>query len=117
MKRGDLNEMSFAFAPIRDDFDGDKREVQEVRLFDVSVVTYPANSWAGATLRGVDISDIQKELIEARNGEKAVEVLEELITKLENDDRDDNSKNNTDLEILKVKMKRDGLLKDVTPGN
>ncbi len=117
MKRGDLNEMSFAFAPIRDDFDGDKREVQEVRLFDVSVVTYPANSWAGATLRGVDISDMQKELVQARSGEKAVEVLEELITKLENDDRDDNSKNNTDLEILKVKMKRDGLLKDVTPGN
>ena len=37
----DLNEMSFAFAAIKDNFDqnGENREVNEARLFDVSVVT------------------------------------------------------------------------------
>src|SRR6056300_471722 len=83
MKRGDLNEMSFAFAAIRDDFSGEKRDVQEVRLFDVSVVTYPANSYAGATLRGLDISENLKELVESRNSEKAVEVLEQIINSLD----------------------------------
>ena len=50
MKRGDLNEMSFAIAAMRDDFNqnGDERTVSEARLYDVSVVTYPANPWAGA---------------------------------------------------------------------
>lgn len=111
MKRGDLNEMSFAFAAVRDDFDGEKRDVQEVRLFDVSVVTYPANSWAGATLRGLDISEYQKELVEARSGDKAVEVLEQIINKLqESNEEDKRSKSNPDVEILKIKMKKDGLL-------
>jgi len=70
----------------------------------------------GRYIKGRRYKRYAKRIIQARSGEKAVEVLEELITKLENDDRDNNSKNNTDLEILKVKMKRDGLLKDVTPG-
>ena len=111
MKRGDLNEMSFAFAAVRDDFNGETREVQEVRLFDVSVVTYPANSWAGATLRGLDISEYQKELVEARSGDKAVEVLEQIINKLQDSSEEDKrSKNKPELEILKIKMKKDGLL-------
>jgi len=111
MKRGDLNEMSFAFAAVRDDFDGEKRDVQEVRLFDVSVVTYPANSYAGATLRGLDISENLKELVESRNSEKAVEVLEQIINSLdENKDEDKRSKSNPKLEVLKLKMKKDGLL-------
>ena len=111
MKRGDLNEMSFAFAAVRDDFDGEKRDVQEVRLFDVSVVTYPANSYAGAMLRGLDISENLKELVESRNSEKAVEVLEQIINSLdENKDEDKRSKSNPKLEVLKLKMKKDGLL-------
>ena len=111
MKRGDLNEMSFAFAAVRDDFDGEKRDVQEVRLFDVSVVTYPANSYAGATLRGLDISENLKELVESRNSEKAVEVLEQIINSLDkNKDEDKRSKSNPKLEVLKLKMKKDGLL-------
>lgn len=111
MKRGDLNEMSFAFAAVRDDFDGEKRDVQEVRLFDVSVVTYPANSYAGATLRGLDISENLKELVEARSGDKAIEVLEQIITELDKTNKEDErSKSKPKLEVLKVKMKKDGLL-------
>ena len=111
MKRGDLNEMSFAFAAVRDDFNGETRDVQEVRLFDVSVVTYPANSYAGATLRGLDISENLKELVESRSGEKAVEVLEQIINQLDKpSEENERSKSNPKLEVLKIKMKKDGLL-------
>ena len=111
MKRGDLNEMSFAFAAIRDDFSGEKRDVQEVRLFDVSVVTYPANSYAGATLRGLDISENLKELVESRNTDQAVKVLEQIINELDKPSKEDKrSKSNPKLEVLKIKMKKDGLL-------
>jgi len=111
MKRGDLNEMSFAFAAIRDDFSGEKRDVQEVRLFDVSVVTYPANSYAGATLRGLDISENLKELVESRNTDQAVKVLEQIINELDKPSEEDKRyKSNPKLEVLKIKMKKDGLL-------
>lgn len=47
IRRGDVDQMSFGFQTIRDKWDSDdknavKRELQEVRLFDVSPVTFPA---------------------------------------------------------------------------
>jgi HK97 family phage prohead protease len=53
MDRGDLDEMSFAFQVIRQEWNGDytERRILEVKLFDVSVVTYPANPAAVAQLR------------------------------------------------------------------
>lgn len=44
MKRGDLSQMSFAFRTVKDSWNSDRtvRELKEVQLFDVSVVTYPA---------------------------------------------------------------------------
>ena len=44
MKRGDLSQMSFAFRTIKDNWNTDRsvRELREVQLFDVSVVTFPA---------------------------------------------------------------------------
>jgi len=52
MDRGDLSEMSFAFQAVRQEWDEDytERTVTEARLFDVSVVTYPANPGTVATL-------------------------------------------------------------------
>jgi hypothetical protein len=43
--RGDVDQMSFAFQVIRQDWNGDYtvRHITELRLFDVSAVTYPAN--------------------------------------------------------------------------
>lgn len=53
MRRGDLSQMSFAFRTIKDSFsaDGMMRELREVQLFDVSVVTYPAYEDTIAELR------------------------------------------------------------------
>ncbi len=111
MKRGDLNEMSFAFAAMRDDFNqnGDERTVSEARLFDVSVVTYPANPWAGAKLRGIELENLHKELVEARSGEKAAEVLEDFINKVADNDGVDKKRSNAQVELLKLKLERDGI--------
>lgn len=53
MDRGDINQSSFAFVATSETWDetGDKplRTVNEVRLFDVSVVTYPAYDDTEAT--------------------------------------------------------------------
>lgn len=56
MNRGDLDEMSFAFQVLRQEWNGDytERLITEVKLFDVSVVTYPANPAAIAQLRADD---------------------------------------------------------------
>lgn len=45
MDRGDMDQMSFAFSVTRQVWSPDysERHILEVRLFDVSVVTYPAN--------------------------------------------------------------------------
>jgi HK97 family phage prohead protease len=55
MKRGDLNQMSFAFRTIKDSWNTDRsvRELREVQLFDVSVVTFPAYEETVAELRSV----------------------------------------------------------------
>lgn len=44
MDRGDMSQMSFAFRSIKDNWNEDRsvRELREVQLYDVSVVTFPA---------------------------------------------------------------------------
>lgn len=53
MDRGDLDEMSFAFQVTRQQWspDYEQRDIIEVKLFDVSVVTYPANPATSVSLR------------------------------------------------------------------
>ena len=55
MRRGDLSQMSFAFRTIKDSWNSDRtvRELREVQLYDVSVVTFPAYESTVAELRGV----------------------------------------------------------------
>lgn len=53
MKRGDISQMSFAFRTIKDEFNTDRsvRELKEVQLYDVSVVTFPAYEETIAEIR------------------------------------------------------------------
>jgi len=53
LRRGDVSQMSFAFQTVKDSWSVDKRtrELKEVRLYDVSVVTYPAYEETVAELR------------------------------------------------------------------
>lgn len=63
MERGDLDEMSFAFEVKKQVWSPDytQRDILEVRLWDVSVVTYPANPATSASLRGVDFDALDDE--------------------------------------------------------
>ena len=56
MKRGDLSQMSFAFRTVKDSWNADRsvRELREVQLFDVSVVTFPAYEQTVAELRRIN---------------------------------------------------------------
>lgn len=60
MERGDLTEMSFAFTVTRQEWNGDytERWIKEVKLYDVSVVTYPANPATTAKLRAADLDQL-----------------------------------------------------------
>ena len=56
MGRGDMDQMSFAFEVTQQQWSPDwsERRITEVRLFDVSVVTYPANDQTMALI-GADV--------------------------------------------------------------
>lgn len=53
LRRGDMTQMSFAFETIKDSWSDDRRtrELREVRLYDVSIVTYPAYEQTIANIR------------------------------------------------------------------
>lgn len=59
MKRGDIDSMSFGFTVPRGgdawNDTGDRRELREVRLHEVSVVTFPAYAKTTASVRAVDV--------------------------------------------------------------
>lgn len=59
MERDDLDEMSIAFRVLRQEWNDDytERRILELMLFDVSVVTYPANPAAVALLRAEPPTD------------------------------------------------------------
>lgn len=76
IRRGDIKGSSFAFAPrvggqtFRDaDINGERvtiRELHDVRLFDVSAVTFPAYSSATTGLRAFDPEALAQEIEEMR---------------------------------------------------
>ena len=57
VSRGDIDQASFGFEAVRDEWDHNKepmeRELIEVRLFDVSVVTYPAYPQTSVSARSL----------------------------------------------------------------
>jgi HK97 family phage prohead protease len=55
MKRGDVTQCSFGFIPIKDEWRNDfsERVLKEVRLFDASIVTYPAYEDTEAQVRNM----------------------------------------------------------------
>jgi uncharacterized protein len=63
LRRGDMNQMSFAFRTIRDSWNSDRsvRELREVQLYDVSVVTFPAYEATVAEVRARSSATIPSE--------------------------------------------------------
>jgi uncharacterized protein len=79
MSRGDIDQMSFAFTPNDDPIIGGIRELREVRLYDVSVVTYP---WYEATTVGLTGDrNMDRALVSMRalTAEQRAEVLADII--------------------------------------
>lgn len=75
MSRGDIDQMSFAFTASDDPIVDGQRELREVKLFDVSVVTYP---WYDATSVGLTGDrDLDRALVALRSltPEQRAEVL------------------------------------------
>lgn len=58
MKRGDLDKMSFAFTPVRQEWDESEdiplRTIHEVNLYDVAIVTTPAYEGTEIGLRSLE---------------------------------------------------------------
>lgn len=67
MKRGDIDQMSFGFQTIADEFRHDEdgtvlRTLKEVKLWDVSVVTWPAYPGTEADVRALAVRDIDSQI-------------------------------------------------------
>ena len=71
IERGDISQNSFGFQTVQDEWsnDGSKRTLLEVKLFDVSPVTFPAYTQTSVKLRsGIDLREIDEALIRADRG-------------------------------------------------
>ena len=105
LKRGDIDSMSFGFSvPKGGDAwsdDGQERELREVRLHEVSIVTgFPAYEATAATVRSLD------GLVDATGLE--VEKLNAAITALENGEAlDDELAGVLDAAVTKLRTERD----------
>jgi HK97 family phage prohead protease len=78
MSRGDIDQMSFAFTASDDPIVDGQRELREVKLFDVSVVTYP---WYDSTQVGLTGDrDMDRALVALRSltPEQRAEVLSDI---------------------------------------
>jgi HK97 family phage prohead protease len=97
LDRGDLTKMSFSFVAEQQEWNADRSErgVTEARLFDVSIVTMPANPATTAALRAGMVAAIEpadnarlveatRDQIEARKSINLASTLIETITKVEN---------------------------------
>lgn len=80
LRRGDVSQMSFAFEPVKDSWSSDKktRELKEVKLFDVSVVTYPAYEETMVQLRNTqanntDTSTVKTSSLALRRAQIAIQ--------------------------------------------
>jgi len=79
--RGDMSQMSFAFQVVRQEWDADytERTIREVRLFDVSGVTYPASAVTSVAVEhseDLDAEERQDPLDALEEADPALEALE-----------------------------------------
>ena len=83
MSRGDIDQMSFAFVPVRENYDAEtrQREILECRLMDCSVVTYPWYEFTTVGLKSLDLA-----LAEVRSGAVSPEARDIIIMALGNVD-------------------------------
>jgi HK97 family phage prohead protease len=85
-----IDSMSFGFNVIKDSWsrDGQTRTLESVRLFEASIVSFPAYSSTTATVRSAALSinadDLAEALLKLESGEELDEASAELITEVVN---------------------------------
>lgn len=115
IKRGDVDQMSFGFKTVKDNKRVDNgqniRELLEVKLFDVSPVTYPAYTQTSVVARsllidkGIEIDSIAEILLRAEHGVQinkgdseiinhSIEILRQFLAKSEPGNHSDGTKDN-----------------------
>jgi len=78
LERGDIDQMSFGFEAVQEtSTDSGVRELREVKLWDVSVVTYP---WYDDT--SAELLSAAQDLVEARGFDAAVAAIRAALTPL-----------------------------------
>ncbi len=91
IRRGDINQMSFGFQTVQDKWEGkntDKpiRTLLEVKLFDISPVTFPAYPQTDVGVRsvlekaGIDFEALSKIIVRSQNGVALENSEKEVIT-------------------------------------
>lgn len=83
IKREDINQASFAFRAIRDNWDHDaepvERELVELHLYDVSVVTYPAYPQTQVSARTLGHMFVARVQQSGRDGQQMLDQLDQLL--------------------------------------
>ena len=87
MQRGDLDQMSFGFQAVRQEWSEDysQRSIREVKLFDVSVVTYPAAPTTEAAMRDGDEPPETAIVVAPKIGQRSLSTFQALRDALDLD--------------------------------
>ena len=84
IRRGDVNQMSFGFQVIEEEWSTENgesiRTLKKVRLFDVSVVTYPAYPQTDVAVRSIERLAAQIEALERRLTAPVQEIAGQKLT-------------------------------------
>lgn len=124
MGRGDIDQCSFAFVPVRENYDPETnlREILECKLMDCSVVTYP---WYEST--SVELNGLEQALAEMRSGAVTPEARDTIMRALslslqvditdshDDDDEDDDEPEDDVLERATEPLTEDNTSDDPTP--
>lgn len=124
MGRGDIDQCSFAFVPVRENYDPETnlREILECKLMDCSVVTYP---WYEST--SVELNSLEQALAEMRSGAVTPEARDTIMRALslslqvditnshDDDDEDDDDPEDDAVERATEPHTEDNTSDDPTP--
>jgi HK97 family phage prohead protease len=121
LKRGDLNKMSFGFSVMKDSWNSDmtQRTLKSVKLFETSIVSYPAYSQTEAMVRSldkaatranVDADELADAVLKLEEGADLSEQEAELITKVVHSLAPQQVKEEEQVNLLELKRKQLDLL-------
>lgn len=130
LKRGDIDSMSFGFSVIRDSWNtaGNERVLEAVRLFEVSLVSFPAYSGTAGTtsVRGldkiaqrasVDSDELADALLALEEGSDMssdqLNLLSKVIDELKPQEEAKPEEDNAGLDMLALKKKKLELMEKI----